>query len=78
MNSCDTVYFSVADKLGNAASFVNSNYHAFRHGHNPPGSIDADLRFSLEARILSLQADHPNALAPGKRALLYHHTGYGY
>ena len=60
--SSDTVYLSVVDGDGNAVSFINSIYMSFGSGLTTRG-------FAIQNRgnSFSLNPEHANALAPGKR-----------
>jgi gamma-glutamyltranspeptidase/glutathione hydrolase len=60
----DTTYLAVVDKEGNIASLIQSNYQGFGSGIVVQG-----MGFALQDRgaLFTLDAQHPNALAPRKR-----------
>lgn len=60
----ETTYLSVVDREGNIVSLIQSNYEGFGSGITVRG-----MGFVLQDRgaLFSLDASHPNALAPRKR-----------
>jgi len=60
----DTTFLAVADGRGMLVALIQSNYTGFGSGYVIP-----ELGFGLQNRgaLFALAADHPNALAPGKR-----------
>ncbi|OYT91670.1 MAG: gamma-glutamyltransferase [Burkholderiales bacterium PBB3] len=59
-----TVYLSTADSEGNMVSFIQSNYMGFGSGLVVPGT---GIALHNRGNNFSLQAGHPNCVAPGKR-----------
>ena len=60
----DTVYLTTADAEGNMVSLIQSNYRGMGSGIVVPG---LGFGFQDRGQLFSLQPDHPNAYAPGKR-----------
>ncbi|TMG25483.1 MAG: gamma-glutamyltransferase family protein [Chloroflexi bacterium] len=61
-----TIYLASVDAEGNAVSLIQSNYMGFGSG-----VVDAEtgVHFQNRGSYFSLEPDHPNLLAPGKRTL---------
>ena len=60
----DTVYLSCVDEEGNGCSFINSLFAGFGSGLVVPGT---GIALQNRAGLFSLDPEHANALAPGKR-----------
>lgn len=60
----DTTYFCLADKEGNSASVIQSNFHGFGSGLSP---TDSGFIIHNRGSYFSLDRDHHNSLQPGKR-----------
>ena len=60
----DTVYVACVDSQGNGCSFINSVFSGFGTGLVVPGT---GIVLQSRGASFSLDAGHPNALAPGKR-----------
>ncbi len=61
-----TVWLGTVDRGGNAVSLIESNYAGFGSGIVDPGT---GIAYQNRGSYFSLEADHPNVLAPGKRTL---------
>jgi len=64
LNRRETTYLCTADGQGMMVSLIQSNYTGFGSGYVVP-----ELGFGIQDRggLFSLDRNHPNALAPGKR-----------
>jgi gamma-glutamyltranspeptidase/glutathione hydrolase len=61
-----TVYLATVDADGNAVSLIQSNFMGFGSGVVDP---DTGIHYQNRGSYFSLDPDHPNVLAPGKRTL---------
>jgi gamma-glutamyltranspeptidase/glutathione hydrolase len=61
-----TIYLATVDADGNAVSLIESNYMGFGSGVVDP---ETGIHYQNRGSYFSLDPDHPNVLAPGKRTL---------
>lgn len=61
-----TIWLGVVDPQGNAVSLIESNYAGFGSGVVDPAT---GIAYQNRGSYFSLDPDHPNVLAPGKRTL---------
>jgi gamma-glutamyltranspeptidase len=61
-----TIYLATVDGDGNAVSLIESNYKGFGSGVVDPAT---GIHYQNRGSYFSLDPDHPNVLAPGKRTL---------
>jgi gamma-glutamyltranspeptidase / glutathione hydrolase len=64
MENGDTIYLTTADKDGNMVSLIQSNFRGMGTGFVVPGT---GFSFQNRGELFSLDSDHPNVYAPGKR-----------
>ncbi|MCH2450215.1 MAG: gamma-glutamyltransferase [Gracilimonas sp.] len=60
----DTIYLTTADEEGNMVSLIQSNFRGMGTGFVVPGT---GFSFQNRGELFSLDPNHPNVYAPGKR-----------